>query len=191
MDDASKILSNFLSNGSEIDLQRPYRVMDVANYIVQRFAEEGHPITNLLLLKMLYYLQAYFLVNNKERLFSENVQKWGYGPVEPIVYSYFKVNGASPIERTSEYVVIENNILRMITPQGRNLQHDDVLLINNIVDKLYDQFHEDPFRLVDITHEEPMWQEDKERIQSGVHNIEYNDQEIVRYFSSGDNWPWK
>ena len=53
MDDIN-MLNNFNSdNNNQINLQRPYRVMDVANYIVNRFSEREHPITNLLLLKML------------------------------------------------------------------------------------------------------------------------------------------
>ncbi|WP_288490037.1 Panacea domain-containing protein [uncultured Limosilactobacillus sp.] len=191
MDNEIDILNSFFSDNNQIDLQRPYRVMDVANYIVNRFSEQGHPITNLLLLKMLYYLQAYFLVNDNERLFTGEIQKWGYGPVEPIVYSYFKDNGASPIMHSVQYAINNNGKLEMINPEGRNLQRNDQLQIDRIIDRLYDRFHVNPFRLVEITHEEPMWLRDRDRIENGVHNIEYNNQEIIEYFNNGERWPWQ
>lgn len=191
MDDAIDVLSNFNSDdNNKIILQRPYRVMDVANYIVNRFSEQEHPITNLLLLKMLYYLQAYFLVSDNERLFTGEIQKWGYGPVEPIVYSYFKDNGAAPIWHSVQYAVNDDGMLRMINPEGRRLQRNDQLRIDSIVDRLYNRYHKDPFELVEITHGEPMWLKDKDRIENGVHNIEYNNQEIAEYFSNGERWPW-
>lgn len=190
MDNENDILNSFLCEDDETNLQRPYRVMDVANYIVDRFSNENHPITNLLLLKMLYYLQAYFLVNDNESLFTEEIQKWGYGPVEPIVYSYFKENGASPITHSVQYVVNNGEALELVNPRGRNLQENDRARIDNIVDRIYDRYHTDPFRLVEVTHSEPMWQEDERRIENGVHNIKYNNQEIINYFSDGERWPW-
>lgn len=190
MDDSSEILNSFFSSDREINLQRPYRVMDVANYVVERFAEQEHPITNLLLLKMLYYLQAYSLVNNGERLFRENIEKWGYGPVEPIVYSYFKSNGAAPILHSVEYAVINGDYLEIINPTGRNLERTDSSVINDITEKLYRKYHENPFDLVNITHEEPMWKKDEKKIVDGVHNLQYSDEEIVDYFGSRDKWPW-
>lgn len=190
MDDAIDVLSEFNRKNNQINLQRPYRVMDVANYIVNRFCEQERPITNLLLLKMLYYLQAYFLVNDNEQLFSGKIQKWGYGPVEPIVYSYFKDNGAAPITHSVQYAINDNGMLRIINPEGRKLQKNDQLEIDNIVDMLYKKYHTDPFELVEVTHREPMWLRDKDRIESGVHNIEYDNQEIADYFSNGERWPW-
>lgn len=191
MDNEIDVLKNFSNKNNKTNLQRPYRVMDVANYIVNEFCEQGQPITNLLLLKMLYYLQAYFLVNDKEPLFTGTIQKWGYGPVEPIVYSYFKDNGASPIMHSVQYAINNKGTLEMISPEGRNLLENDQFKIDKIVNRLYDKYHADPFKLVEITHKEPMWQEDKDRIENGVHNIEYSNQEIVEYFGNGAKWPWQ
>ncbi len=190
MDNEIDVLNSFLNNNNQVDLRRPYRVMDVANYIVNKFTEQGHPITNLLLLKMLYYLQAYFLTNDSEQLFVGQIQKWGYGPVEPIVYSYFKDNGAAPITHSVQYAINDNGTLRIINPAGRNLQENDKLIINSVVDKLYNKYHTNPFELVEITHAEPMWLKDKDRIKNGVHNIEYDNHEIAEYFSDGEKWPW-
>ena len=190
MNNINNLLKNFVNDDNQINLQRPYRVMDVANYIVDRLSDQGKPVTNLLLLKMLYYLQAYYLVTDKKPLFTGKIEKWGYGPVEPIVYSYFKENGASPIMHSVSYVIKSNKKLELIDPLNRNLQEKDQLQINKIVNKLQDEYNQKPFELVKLTHKEPMWQEDKKRIEDGVHNIEYNDQEIIEYFSNGDKWPW-
>ena len=47
----------------KIKLKRPYRIMDVANYIVSL-----RPITHELLELTLYYANAYYLVNKHRRL---------------------------------------------------------------------------------------------------------------------------
>lgn len=191
MDSQSDVLKIFLNNKKKENLQRPYRAMDIANYIVDNFAKDKRPITNILLLKMLYYLQAFFLVKDGNRLFTGDIEKWGYGPVEPIVYSYFKDNGASPIISSVSYVINNDGNLETISPDGRNLDVKDEKVIDSVINKLYDKYHDDPFKLVDLTHNEPMWKQDKDRIENGVHNIKYNNQEIIKYFGSGDKWPWQ
>lgn len=59
-------------------LSKPYNVMDVANYVVQHFIDRGTPINNLLLNKILYYLQADSLRQTGKPLFKEQIEKWGY-----------------------------------------------------------------------------------------------------------------
>lgn len=171
-------------------LQRPYRVMDVANHIVKFFSVEERPITNLLLLKILYYLQSYYLVNTKERLFKEDIEKWGYGPVEPIVYGYFKENGASPIKQPSPYMVVNNGTITVVDPKKQRLDNTDSSKIDEIALQLHEKFSDNPFKLVEITHAEPMWKNDESLIVNGYHNLKYTDEEIIQYFENGEHWPW-
>ncbi|MGN0728026.1 Panacea domain-containing protein [Treponema sp.] len=60
--------------------------------------ENGDLITNLKLQKLLYYAQAWFMVNNKgEKLFIDDIQAWKYGPVVVSVYNKFRSFNSYPI----------------------------------------------------------------------------------------------
>ena len=54
-------------------------VDDVAKYIIAFANYTGDVITNLKLQKLLYYAQAWFMVNNGGRkLFKEDIEVWEY-----------------------------------------------------------------------------------------------------------------
>lgn len=69
--------------------------LDVAAYIVRRFAKDGqdNDLTQLKLQKLLYYAQGYELADKGKPLFPDVVQAWEYGPVVPSVYSAFEEHG--------------------------------------------------------------------------------------------------
>jgi uncharacterized phage-associated protein len=71
--------------------------MNVANYFLQKANNEGDLLTNLKIQKLLYYAQAWYLVNFKSSLFGENIIAWNLGPVVQEIYDEFKKFGASPI----------------------------------------------------------------------------------------------
>lgn len=172
-------------------LNKPYNVMDVANYVVQHFIDKEHPIPNLLLLKILYYLQANSLKENNTPLFEEAIEKWGYGPVIPEVYSNFRAYGAAPITSTIRYVEVNTDgSWRLIDPEKRKLENQDTLQIEELADEIYDEYGSDPFQLVNKTHEEPMWKRDESKIKKGILHIPYNNDEIREYFITPGNWPW-
>ncbi|WP_167762518.1 Panacea domain-containing protein [Brevundimonas intermedia] len=69
----------------------------VANYILDRAKEEGIPIRQLKLQKILYFCYAWYAGNKGEELFSEDVEAWQFGPVVREVYLEFKDCGSTPI----------------------------------------------------------------------------------------------
>jgi uncharacterized phage-associated protein len=71
--------------------------LEVAKYFIDRSRKEKRPITNKKLQKLLYYAQAWSLVLNKERLFSEHIEAWIHGPAVPSVYGKFKKYGYGDI----------------------------------------------------------------------------------------------
>lgn len=76
-----------------------YSAERVAEYILCLADLNGDTITNLKLQKLLYYAQAWFLVNNNnQRLFCDEIEAWQYGPVVPAVYSKYQKYGRSIIE---------------------------------------------------------------------------------------------
>ena len=76
-----------------------YSAERIAEYILCLADLNGDTITNLKLQKLLYYAQAWFLVNNNnQRLFSDEIEAWQYGPVVPAVYNKYQKYGRSIIE---------------------------------------------------------------------------------------------
>lgn len=77
----------------------PYNVLDVARFIVnlsnEKFQKRG--MSNLRLQKILYFVQARFLVEKGEVCFKEELKAWNFGPVVEEAYHAFKQFGACNI----------------------------------------------------------------------------------------------
>lgn len=76
---------------------KTYRAQEIANYIVNRSIERGHPVNNLTLMNLLYYLQRKSLRQKSQCLFWDEFEAWQIGPVVPNVYYTFCTYGATPI----------------------------------------------------------------------------------------------
>ena len=66
----------------------------LSNYIIEKFIEQGAPITNLKLQKVLYYVQGYSLKCFGKPAFQEEIYSWQYGPVVPMSYYEYNRSGA-------------------------------------------------------------------------------------------------
>lgn len=66
----------------------------LSNYIIEKFNEQGAPITNLKLQKVLYYVQGYSLKIFGKPAFREEIYSWQYGPVVPISYYEYNRSGS-------------------------------------------------------------------------------------------------
>lgn len=174
---------------------KEYNAMDIANYVIQQSIVTNKNVSNLFLLKILYYLQAYFLVSRNDMnkpLFTDCIQKWEYGPVVPSVYGYFKTFGASKIDHPLPYLVRDNSgKLSFVNPSVIKVDPNDAKSINFVFNKLYSKYGENPFSLMYKTHEEPMWKNYKYEIEvENVKNLTYSNEEIFQYFKGGKQWPW-
>ena len=69
----------------------------VARYIIRFFQEAGDPISNLKLQKLLYYCQGWHLAVRGTPLFTDRLEAWVHGPVQPGVYGAYKHNRWSAI----------------------------------------------------------------------------------------------
>ncbi len=74
-----------------------YSAVNVAKYIIQRCNQLGKSISNLKLQKMLYFIQAEFLVSQNTPCFGERIEAWDFGPVVPDIYHRYKVYGSASI----------------------------------------------------------------------------------------------
>jgi uncharacterized phage-associated protein len=74
-----------------------YGALTIARYIINKCNENHSSISNLKLQKILYFVQAEFLVEKGEACFSEDIHAWDFGPVVPDVYQKYKVYGTANI----------------------------------------------------------------------------------------------
>ena len=67
-----------------------YSILDVARYVIARSNRAG-AISNLKLQKVLYFIQAEFLVVQNMPCFAEQIEAWDFGPVVPEVYYRYRI----------------------------------------------------------------------------------------------------
>ena len=92
------------------------RAMNVAKYIVTKCMNDGVPISNTQLQKILYVVQLTFLRERDEPLFAEDFEAWRLGPVIPDVYYDFCGWGAMKIRNKYEFDEIAANKRATIDP---------------------------------------------------------------------------
>lgn len=183
---------------------RNYNVMDIANFIVDSLNKKNTPISNLLLQKVLYYVYVDFLATKQIKLFNDPIEKWPYGPVIREVYYSFKSNGSSPILSTETVAIDESEKketdIELFGMYFRSFDSkcfedeandSDLKEIREISEKLAQDYNNSPFKLVDITHEEPMWKNHKNEIENRTWTLPYNDGELIKYFSGSTHRPWQ
>lgn len=168
-----------------------YTAMDIANYIVwyvnNKFDCTMVQLSPLKLHKILYYVQAsYLLKNDGTPLFEENIEKWQYGPVVRDVYFEFKSHGTEHIQYPHSVLLMSENEsgfpefeFQEFCEKKIESNYEDANLIKKVIDSLVE---ESPFTLVEWTHREPMWERDKSKIMSGERGLIYDLEEMTQYF---------
>lgn len=133
-----------------------YNVLDIARYIINYGNECGYNISNLKLQKILYFVQASFLVENHEECFTERIEAWDFGPVVPEVYQEFKMYGSSTIPYIDSYIDLSNGIW-----ESTRKPYDESIISfedRKIIDEMVDQCSKYSARdLVEITHSQAPW----------------------------------
>lgn len=74
-----------------------YNALDIAEYIILYEDKQGHLMNNLKLQKILYFLQAEFIVAYNMTLFDEAIIAWDFGPVVKSVYFNYNIFGSASI----------------------------------------------------------------------------------------------
>lgn len=75
-----------------------YPAQYIANYVVSYCTKAGHPISNLKLQKMLYFLWIEYFKKTGIELYLDDICAWKLGPVVPEVYYNFCSYAGTPIE---------------------------------------------------------------------------------------------
>ena len=136
-----------------------YDVMDISRYVINYCNENGYDVTNLRLQKLLYFIQANFLVSKglNYPCFEEEIEAWSFGPVVPEVYHEYKTHGNSQIPLITHFLVIDRqNFLnsRFVNYRDPFENDEDRNLVNEIADEC-NTFSTS--ELVEITHNQKPW----------------------------------
>ncbi|HHQ4319203.1 DUF4065 domain-containing protein [Clostridium perfringens] len=162
-----------------------YSALDIARFVINYAINRGTPISNLLLQKILYYIQAEFLIENNKKCFSEEIISWEYGPVVIEVYDEFRMYGRNKIEEKQiryEKISFDSKDMELKVVEEK---YDDSIIDDkskNIIKKVVDNYTKDkyidnPFKLVQKTHSEDPW---KNSIRNEVIRID----DIKEYYSN-------
>lgn len=84
-----------------------YNVLDVSEYIIHYIHSTGGIISPLKLQKILYFIQADFLVSTGKPCFSDEIFAYDYGPVIPSVYQKYKIYGGGfiPCRYSDSFII--------------------------------------------------------------------------------------
>lgn len=126
------------------------KVLDVGKYFIHLANQDKKPITNKKLQKLVYYSQAWSLVLNDKKLFSEPIEAWVHGPAVRSLYVQYKNFGFSPITEDVDVSSI-------------SLSADNKKLLDEVW-KVYGKL--DAGYLEMLTHSEQPWQEARNGLQS-------------------------
>lgn len=158
-----------------------YHVLDVCRYIINYSNENDYGISNLKLQKILYFVQAFFLISSESKnpCFVEKIEAWDLGPVVPEAYHEYKQYGSGDIPTITSYFNFdEENIWNSerVEYKGTVIEEKDCLLIDQVVDKFADYAAAD---LVWLTHRQAPWKE----AYTPKKNNEITIEAIRRYFN--------
>ena len=139
-----------------------YRALDIAKYIINHEHEEGREISNLRLQKLLYFIQAKFIVETGKPCFSDPIEAWDFGPVVTSVYHEYKLFGSFDIASTDTAVSIDE---------------ESASRIKNMLDFCS---HYPTYQLVEITHNQTPWKRARENPFSHVITLDSMEQYFRR-----------
>ena len=136
-----------------------YNVLDVAIYVINyaHDADYGESMSNLKLQKILYYIQAAFLVEKNRECFKAVIIAGEFGPVIPEVYQKYKIYGRRGIPKQENRKVLQLDCekMRIIKKEIAEISRGDQRLIEKVVDT-YAEITE-PIVLAKKTCEEVPW----------------------------------
>lgn len=134
-----------------------YKAVEVAKYVINYSHDINHPISNLKLQKILYYIQAASLVELGYKCFEEAIVAWEFGPVVEDVYQLYKEYGRAEIPPQSAFknMDFDSGKMKIVITESKEIDIADKRIIDKIVNAYKEV--ENPFELVKKTHQEDPW----------------------------------
>lgn len=150
---------------------KTYDINDIADYVIRRLtADENTALIHLKLQKLLYYIQAWSLGINGNRMFDGKFQAWVHGPVNRTIYDRF--------QHKSLYGFIGKDDLRETC---ENPSEQDAEFVDYILDN-YAGFT--GTELERMTHSELPWQEAREGYEPSARcTVEISEQTMQSFYA--------
>lgn len=101
----------------------PYSASVIAYAFVKKGIEEGLPVTQMKLQKMVYAAHGFHLALYGEPLIKEQFQAWKYGPVVRDIYNTYRFYGSQPISNTDWLFFMDNfeTELRLLDERAKGI----------------------------------------------------------------------
>lgn len=117
--------------------------LDLAKYIITKCMEDGCPITNMQLQKIMYCIQKEYLKRG-EKAFASRIEAWKFGPAIPDVYYHFCGFGSMPILMEYDDSIDENEkYVDPIVVRLRRLSPWDLVSITHKKNGAWDRIYDD------------------------------------------------
>lgn len=117
-----------------------YSGLAIADYFVKKALSKGEPITNMHVLKMIYFAQGFGFPVLDRRLIKDDFFAWQWGPVEVNTYKTFCKYGGNPI----------TSISNKTNKELEHIEQNESLI--TFLDKIYQLRSINPFILSEKTH---------------------------------------
>jgi uncharacterized phage-associated protein len=125
----------------------PYDARAVANLLLEFADERSLGLTQVALLKLLYFAQGWYLAARRKPLILQEFEAWKHGPVVKVVRDAFKSYESAPITGRATRLDIYTNTHTVVEP---NVSSSDAEFIRSI----FNAYHVyDAWELSDMTHE--------------------------------------
>lgn len=134
-----------------------YDALDIARYVIKYSNDQDYGVSNLKLQKILYFIQAYFLIQTNHPCFREPIEAWDFGPVVPTVYKQYKMYASADVPTMESYISFDGDDIwksKRIRFNKINIKDEDKILINKVVDKFSEYSATD---LVTLTQHQTPW----------------------------------
>lgn len=125
----------------------PYDARAVANLFLDFAEDRGVSLTQMQLLKLVYFAGGWYLAAKEMPLIRQDFQAWEYGPVVKVVRDAFKHFGKEPIEGRAERVDILTGELVAIDAVESETDRE-------FIGTVFETYHGyDGWKMSEITHE--------------------------------------
>lgn len=137
----SNLISLFCKKYKSMSNTEGYSGLAIADYFVKKCLDNNIPVTNMSILKMIYFAHGLAYPTLHRKLIKDPFYAWGWGPVEKNTYDCFKRYVANPIRRISGET----------DKELKSIESDNEL--TKFLDSLLPLAKVNPFRLSEKSHE--------------------------------------
>lgn len=171
------------THDGSIAYSAPYDGRVIANYILDLADEKRLDLTQMQLLKIVYFAHGWYLSSEGKPLIKQQFEAWKYGPVVRVIRDAFKDFGIRKITSRAEKLDIYTGELQPLPKLENNY---DLVFIKAVFDS-YCTY--DGWQLSDLTHEvgspwDKIW---NSNIPVGRLALRIDENEIRKHFESIPN----